>query len=113
VLTGIRGEAWIDPQDLRIVHIQASTFRTVDFGWGIIGSLYPGATLTIEQAKTPACSWQLAHLSLHLEGKELMLKSLHVVVEETASDYEPVLPGWTYKNAVEWLLQMPLTQSDR
>ncbi len=106
VLTGIHGEVWIAPDDLRVAKINGQIFKTVDFGWGILGSLNPGATLQIEQAKTPECGWQLAHLGLHLEGKELMFKTLHVVVEETASDYHPVPQGWTYKDAIRWLLHL-------
>jgi hypothetical protein len=111
ILTGIRGEVWIDPQDRRVVRIQGRIFRTVDFGWGIIGSLYPGATIQIEQSKTSACGWQMTHLGLHLEGKELMFKSLHIVVEETAGNYQPVPPEWSYKDAIRWLLQIPTVQS--
>ncbi len=107
ILTGIRGNVWIDSEDLRVVRIQGRIFKTVDFGWGIIGSLYPGATIQIEQSQTADCGWQLAHLSLHLEGKALMFKSLHIVVEESADNYQPVPPRWNYQDAVQWLLQMP------
>lgn len=109
VVTGIRGEVWISPEDLRVVRIQGRIFKTVDFGWGILGSLYPGATMQIEQSKTNCCGWQLAHLGLHLDGKELIFKSLHIAVEETASDYQSVPRNWNYKDAVRWLLAMPVT----
>jgi hypothetical protein len=105
LLTGIRGEIWIAPEDLRVVRVQGRVFRPVDFGWGVLGSLYPGATIQIDQSKTPTCGWQLAHLGLHFRGKALIFKTLRVDVEETASDYEPVPRGWNYKDAVRWLLQ--------
>jgi hypothetical protein len=106
ILTGIHGEIWIDPGEMRIVRMDGRTFKTVDFGWGIIGSLYPGATMLIEQSKTSACGWQLARLRLHMEGKELIFKSLRIVVEETASDYQWVPREWKYRDAVRWLLHM-------
>ncbi len=109
ILTGIRGEVWIDPGEMRVVRMEGRIFKTVDFGWGIIGSLYPGATMLIEQSKTSTCGWQLARLSLHLEGKELLFKSLHVVLEETATNYQPVPREWKYRDAIRWLLQMPTT----
>ena len=107
VLTGIRGEIWIDPTDLRVVRIEGHLFRQVDYGWGILGTLYPGGTVGLEQAKTPECGWRLSHLRLNMTGKELMLKSLHVFVDETATDYHRVPGGWKYTDAIEWLLHMP------
>jgi hypothetical protein len=107
ILTGIRGEIWIDPTDLRVVRIEGHLFRGVDYGWGILGTLYPGGTIRIDQATTPECGWQLSHLTLNMTGKELMLKSLRVVIDETATDYHPVPAGWKYTDAIAWLLQMP------
>lgn len=107
ILTGIRGEIWIDPTDLRVVRIEGHLFRTVDYGWGILGTLYPGGTISIEQVRTPERGWQLAHLNLNLVGKELMFKSLNIVVDETATDYQSVPKSWKYTNAIDWLLQMP------
>lgn len=109
ILTGIRGEIWIDPTDLRVVRIEGHLFREVEYGWGILGTLYPGGTIRIDQAKTPECGWQLSHLILNMTGKELMLKSLRIVVDETATDYHPVPPGWKYTDAIDWLLHMPET----
>jgi hypothetical protein len=107
VLTGIRGEIWIDPTDLRVVRIEGRLFRQVDYGWGILGTLYPGGRIGLEQAKTLECGWRLSHLSLNMTGKELMFKSLRVLVDETATDYHPVQAGWKYTDAIDWLLHMP------
>ncbi len=104
ILTGIRGEIWIDPADLRVVRVEGHLFRQVDYGWGILGTLYPGGTITIEQVKTPECGWQLSRLTLNMTGKELMLKSLRVVVDETVTDYHRVPAEWKYTDAITWLL---------
>jgi len=107
VLTGIRGEIWIDPTDLRVVRIEGHLFREVDYGWGILGTLYPGGSIGLVQVKTPEDGWHLSHLILNMTGKELMLKPLRVMIEETATDYHPVPAGWKYMHAIEWLLHMP------
>lgn len=109
ILTGIRGEVWIDPEELRVARVEGQTFRTVDFGWGILGSLYPGGIMRIEQSKTKDCGWQLMRLNLHLDGKELVFKSLHIALVETATDYQMSPREWKYRDAVQWLLQMPTT----
>lgn len=107
ILTGIQGQVWIDSQDLRMVRIEGRVFRNVDFGWGILGTLHPGGTIRIEQAKTADCGWQLVHLKLNLTGRELLLKALRIQLEEFATDYHPVPSGWKYTDAIQWLLHMP------
>lgn len=106
VMTGLHGEMWVDPNDLRITRIQSRFFRKVDFGWGILGVLYPGGTMQLEQSKTPECGWQLTRLSLHMTGRELLFKSLDISIEETIGNYKPVPSSWTYRDAVRWLLEM-------
>lgn len=113
VLTGIHGDIWIDAQDLRVVRIEGQLYRTVDYGWGILGMVYPGGTIRIEQTKTPDCGWQLAHLKLNLVGKELLFKALHIQLDEFATDYHPVPSGWKYTDAIQWLLQMPIVPARR
>lgn len=106
VLIGVRGEIWIDPTDLRVVRIDGHLFRQVDYGWGILGTLYPGGTVGLDQVKTAECGWELSHLMLNLTGRELMLKSLRIVIHESATDYHPVPAGWNYRDAIQWLLHM-------
>lgn len=105
ILTGIRGEVWIDPAQIRIAKIQGRIFTSVDFGWGILGSLSPGGTMLLEQSKTPECGWQMTHLELHLDGKALLFKRVHIAMNETAADYRPIPREWTYKDAVAWLVK--------
>jgi len=104
ILTGIRGEVWIDPEQMRIAKIQGRIFTSVGFGWGILGKLYPGGTMLLEQTKTSECGWQMTRLQLHLDGKALLFKSIHIALEETAADYKPVPREWGYREAVQWLL---------
>ncbi len=109
ILTGICGDVWIDPVELRVVHIEGRLFRRVDYGWGLLGVLDPGGSILIEQSRTSAAGWQLAHLKLDFHGKALLVKSLHVATYETATDYQSVPRDWNYKDAVRWLLQMSPT----
>ncbi len=105
ILTAIRGEVWIDPTEERVIHIQGQLFHAVDFGWGLLGVLHPGGSILIDQKKTNSAGWQLAHLKLDLQGKAFLVKSLHVVADETVTDYHTVPADWHYRDAVEWLLQ--------
>jgi hypothetical protein len=106
VLKGIRGDIWIDPDNLRIVRIDGRVFKTVDYAWGLLGTLDPGGRILLEQTKTSECGWQLTHLSVHLQGKALLFKALHISIEETTTDYNRVPSRWTYQDAVSWLLDV-------
>lgn len=104
VMAGIQGEVWIDPEQVRIAHIQGKIFREVEFGWGILGVLYPGGAMLVDQSNTPECGWQLTRLSLHLKGKELIFKPIDISLEERAGDYHRVPEDWSYRDAIRWLL---------
>jgi len=104
ILTGIRGEVWIDPSQLRVVQITGNLFRHVNYGWGLLGVLDPGGRISITQAKTPAGGWQMSHLVLSFQGKALLLKTLQVNVDETAWSYHRVPADWHYQDAVRWLM---------
>lgn len=106
ILIGFQGRVWIDSRDLRMVRIEGKVFRNVDFGWGILATLYPGGTVSIEQANIPGCGWQLVHLRLNLTGRELVFKALHIHLEESATDYQSVPSEWKYTDAIQWLLHM-------
>lgn len=105
VLTGIRGEVWIDPLQMRVTRIDGTLFRHVDFGWGLLGVLDPGGTISIAQSKTQAAGWQMCRLVLNLQGRAVMVKALRVRVDETAWDYDRSPGDWHYRDAIRWLLR--------
>ncbi|MHB8301791.1 MAG: hypothetical protein ACYDC6_02970 [Acidobacteriaceae bacterium] len=104
VLTGVRGEVWIDPVQRRIIRVRGKLFRAVDFGWGLLGVLDPGGSIEIEQSDIPAVGWQLSQLTLNLRGTAVLIKHLRLSVTETVSDYHRVPSDWQYRDAVRWLL---------
>lgn len=107
VLTGIRGNVWIDPSEERLVRIDGHLFKHVDYGWGgLLGSIEPGGTILIEQARSASTGWHLAHLKLDMQGKALLVKPVHLDVDETAGHYHAVPAQWTYQDAIRWLLAM-------
>lgn len=104
ILTGVHGEMLIDATTLRVQRVEGHVFRDVDFGWKVLGVLYPGGEILFEQAPTACCGWQLSRLRLHLNGKALMLKPIRIDVRESAFDYCHTPQGWGYRRAAQWLL---------
>lgn len=104
VYHGMAGELWIDKGQERMVKLEAHLIADVDFGWGILGRLYKGGNILVEQADVGDRHWETIHLKLSLTGKALMIKPLSFQTTEDASHFEPVPPEMGYQNAIKMLL---------
>ncbi len=90
VYRGMEGEMWIDLKDMRLAKIQAHLFRTVEFGWGILGHLDQGGQFVVEQKPVSGGHWEPSHMVLNFTGKVLLFKTLKIRQDETTTDYRPV-----------------------
>jgi hypothetical protein len=104
VYHGMAGELWIDQKQERVTKLNAHLIEDVNFGWGILGRLYKGGTITVEQKDVGSGHWETTHMRLSLQGKILMVKSLDIETTEDTSDFEPVRPQMGYQDAVHMLL---------
>lgn len=104
VYHGMAGELWIDKAQERMVKFDAHLIADVDFGWGILGRLYKGGSIHVEQADVGDHHWETTHMKLSLTGKALMIKPLSFQTTEDASHFEPVPPEMGYQNAIKMLL---------
>lgn len=103
VAVGIEGEVWIDQAQERLVRLDAHLFQDVDFGWGIVGRLYKGGSILIENADVGNHTWAMVHMKLNLTGKALMIKTLSFRITEDASDFQAVPKEMSYKEAIHML----------
>jgi len=104
VYHGMTGELWIDQHQERMVKLDAHLIADVNFGWGILGRLFKGGTIVVEQKDVGSGHWETTHMQLKLQGKILMIKSLDIQTTEDASNFEPVRPQMSYQDAVHMLL---------
>ena len=104
VYHGMAGELWIDKREQRMVRLDAHLIADVNFGWGILGRLFKGGTILVEQKDVGEGHWETTHLALRLHGKILMIKSLDIQTTEDASNFEAVKPEMSYQEAVHMLL---------
>jgi len=107
VYHGMQGELWVDQAQERMVRLDAHLIADVNFGWGILGKLYKGGSILVEQADVGDHHWEATHMKLNLTGKALMLKSLSFQTTEDASDFHPV-PNFSYKDAIALLESLPV-----
>lgn len=106
-LTGLEGRAWIDPRTRRVVRLEGHLFHAVNVGWGMVAHIYPGGTVTVEQANVSGERWVVSHIVEQLTLRALMVKTVRQrLVFDTASYQE--VPAMTYQQAVKMLLDTPL-----
>lgn len=103
VYHGMEGELWIDQGQERIVKLDAHLIADVNFGWGILGKLYKGGSLSIEQQDVGHRHWEATLLKLNLTGVALMLKPLSFQTTETSTGFQPVPVNMGYQDAIHLL----------
>jgi hypothetical protein len=107
VYHGMAGELWIDVKEKRMVRFDAHIIQDVDFGWGIVGRLFKGGTIQVQQEDVGGGRWEATSLKLNLTIKILMVKTMLMHTTEISSDFVPVPPGTDYKGAITILKSLP------
>lgn len=104
LLTGISGRLWIDASSQRLTRAEAHIVRPVNFGWGVVGRIFPGGTLEFEQADAGGGRWVYSHLSENLTVRELMVKTVPVHTEMSSSEFQLLPSLISYQDAIRILL---------
>ncbi len=103
VYLGMEGDMYIDTRVKRLVKMDGTLFKEVNFGWGILGKLDKGGKFIIEQADIGDGVWNTVSQTLNFTGKILMVKPLVIHSRETMSDFRPVPSQLTTAQALNLL----------
>ena len=103
VYHGMAGELWINEAQKRMAKLDAHLISDVNFGWGIVGRLFKGGTILVDQRDVGEHHWEGTHLKLNLTGKILMMKSLTIQSTEDSTDFARVSNTMTYQDAIRML----------
>jgi hypothetical protein len=99
VLTAMTGEVWIDPVQVRVMHLQATLKQDVEFGWGVLGRLYKGGWIAIDNADVGGGVWHVVRFQMNMSARVLIrTKSFETIEEE--SHFSPVPPTLDYRQAI-------------
>ena len=101
-LTRMTGEIWIDPFEQRVVHLEGHLTQDVDFGWGILGRLYKGGWIVIEQAPVSENQWRIVHFQMSISARVVFKTKLFETTEDE-SRFAPVPVGLKYQQAIRML----------
>ncbi len=77
----------------------------MNFGWGVLGTLFKGGNILVDDADVGMGHWETQHMKLSLRGKLLMMKPVDFSTTEESSDFQAVPPEMGYEDAVRLLLQ--------
>lgn len=110
VYHGMAGELWVDAAQQRLARFQAQLVADVNFGWGVVGRLFKGGTILVEQEDVGDHHWEPTYMRLKLNGKILLVKSLNIDSAENLSDFHPITP-MSMSAAVAQLTAMPAAGS--
>jgi hypothetical protein len=105
VYHGMVGELWVDQGQERLAKIDAHLISDVNFGWGVLGRLYKGGSILVENQDVGLHHWETVHMKLRLQGKLLMMKSVDYSTTEDFSDFRVHPQELTVQEAVNYLKQ--------
>ena len=112
VLTEMSGEIWIDPSQARVARLQGAVEQDVDFGWGILGRLYKGGWITIDQADVGRGQWRIVKFQMAMSAR-VLIKTRVFETTETESRFAPVPPALGLRNAIALLRAAPTQTAER
>ncbi len=109
VYQGMEGTMLVDSTVDRLVRVEAQLAREVEFGWGILGRLYPGGTFLYEQRDTGTGRWAMTTLGLHFTGRVFLFKSIHIDSMRKATDFRRMPDSLTLEEGLALLLKQSET----
>ena len=102
VLTAMTGTLTIDSTHERVLRLEGHLQQDVDIGWGILGRLYKGGSIVIEQADVGAAQWRVVRFKMDMNGR-VFFKTRSFTTTEEESQFVPVPVDMTYQQAIERL----------
>jgi hypothetical protein len=103
VYHALSGEIWIQPQQKRLVKIDAH----IDFGYGLLGRIEKGGHFQIARQPVAENRWKTTMLNVHISGRVVFFKSINRDQDVTRSAFKPVPPDTSVQQAITLLKSPP------
>jgi len=87
---GFAGEIWIDEQAREVVKVDARAIDDLSFGYGVLGRLHDGATVTVRRQLIDAGLWLPVSIRFNGEGRALLFRKLTINFAVDWFDYRRV-----------------------
>jgi hypothetical protein len=90
VFKSMSGQMWISAQEKRLVRIEGTLFKEVNFGWGILGHLDKGGHFTVAQGRIGPGRWEVTEMDVQFTGRALLFKNISTREYEKYSGFRLV-----------------------
>jgi hypothetical protein len=105
VVHEMAGTVSVKTPDNRLCSIEATIVRPVDFGFGILGHIDQGGHFSLTRKQVDAKNWKSDRISVHVNGRILMLKTLAQDQDAVRSDIRVVPQNLTLAQAAQIIRQ--------
>jgi hypothetical protein len=105
VLQQMAGEMWVDAREKRLISINGRLINEVKFGGGLLGHLEKGGEFSVKRAEIVPGDWEMTELSVDMQGKALLFKSISVQQKELHSSFEQMPDDLSLADAANLLLR--------
>ena len=104
------GSMTVDLQEKWMVQLSATLMRQVDFGFGVLGHLDKGGSVSLTRIRLSPGVWKSSSSKTAITGKMILFKTINKQQDETRSDLRLVAPGTSITEAVQQLIgQSPVS----
>ncbi len=107
ILPALRGRVWIDLNDRRLLRMELHNTSDVNLAWGLLAKVYSGGSVVYEQRKFQEL-YTFTHIVMHLRMRELMIRTVAVDTDSTASAFQRLMISPSGDDAVKMLLAEPV-----
>ena len=108
VLQHMTGEMLVSASQKRLIAIDGRLTSEVKFGGGLLGHLEKGGQFLVKRAEIAPNDWEVTELTVNMQGKILLLKSISVQQKEVHSNFERMPDDITIADAAGLLLKQTL-----
>jgi hypothetical protein len=89
-----------EPED-RLCDLEGHISQPVEFGFGFLGKVNSGGHFSLTRAKVNATAWKTASMSIHIDGRVLLLKTLSRDQESVRTNIHLIPQHLDLKQAAE------------
>jgi hypothetical protein len=105
VLQQMAGEMWVDARQKRLIGINGRLVNEVKFGGGLLGHLEKGGEFSVKRAEIAPGDWEMTELTVNMQGKALLFKSICVQQKELHTNFEQMPDDLSLADAANVLLR--------
>jgi hypothetical protein len=113
VLHDMAGEMWVDSKQQRLASIDGQLLDEVKFAKGFLGHLEKGGRFIVKRAEIAPSQWEVTEMTVNMQGKVLLLKTISVQQKEVHTDFQLVSEDLSLSEAARILLQQTLVAVNR